>query len=76
MSLPHPTYTWPDPDPRDEFGLVALDREEVHQGRLRRYYRLTEDGSAALDSEAQRLASNARIAAKRLRAWRTAGEPA
>jgi PadR family transcriptional regulator PadR len=57
-------------------GLVALDREEVHQGRLRRYYRLTEDGSAALDSEAQRLASNARIAAKRLRAWRTAGEPA
>jgi PadR family transcriptional regulator, regulatory protein PadR len=57
-------------------GLVTLDREEVQQGRLRRYYRLTEEGSAALEAEAQRQASNARIASKRLRTWRTAGGPA
>ncbi|HEY5878622.1 MAG TPA: PadR family transcriptional regulator, partial [Nakamurella sp.] len=25
-------------------GLVELDREEVHSGRLRRYYRLTDNG--------------------------------
>ena len=30
-------------------GLVELDHEEVQQGRLRRYYRLTEPGSRALD---------------------------
>jgi PadR family transcriptional regulator len=54
-------------------GLVTLDREEVQQGRLRRYYRLTQDGSAALEAEAQRQASNARIASKRLRTWRTPG---
>ncbi|MGH3501733.1 MAG: PadR family transcriptional regulator, partial [Nocardioidaceae bacterium] len=40
-------------------GLVELDREEVRQGRLRRYYRLTDDGAAALDAEAARLAENA-----------------
>jgi PadR family transcriptional regulator, regulatory protein PadR len=54
-------------------GLVTLDHEEVQQGRLRRYYRLTEEGSAALEAEAERQASNARIASRRLRAWRTAG---
>lgn len=27
MSLPLPSYAWPSPDPRDEFGLVALDRD-------------------------------------------------
>ena len=51
-------------------GLVAPDREEVHQGRLRRYYRLTDEGGAALESEASRQASNARAASGRLRAWR------
>jgi DNA-binding PadR family transcriptional regulator len=53
-------------------GLVELDREEVRQGRLRRYYRLTEDGSRCLTEEAERLAANARVAVKRLRTWRTA----
>ncbi|HVM00638.1 MAG TPA: PadR family transcriptional regulator [Egibacteraceae bacterium] len=51
-------------------GLVELDREEIHDGRLRRYYRLTEPGSEALAAEAERQAANARVAAKRLRAWR------
>jgi PadR family transcriptional regulator, regulatory protein PadR len=53
-------------------GLVELDREEVQQGRLRRYYRLTEQGSATLAAEAQRQAANARVASQRLRRWRTA----
>jgi PadR family transcriptional regulator, regulatory protein PadR len=51
-------------------GFVALDREEVEQGRLRRYYRLTERGGAALAEEAARQAANARVATQRLRAWR------
>jgi DNA-binding PadR family transcriptional regulator len=48
-------------------GLVAADREEVVDGRLRRYYRLTPDGSAVLAAEADRLRSNAAVAARRLR---------
>ncbi len=48
--------------------LVVLDREEVRQGRLRRYYRLTEPGARALDAEAARLAENARQAKVRLSA--------
>lgn len=53
-------------------GLVELDREEVQQGRLRRYYRLTEAGKRALATEAERQAANARVASERLRAWRPA----
>ena len=53
-------------------GLVELDREEVQQGRLRRYYRLTEPGYQALAAEADRQAANARAASERLRAWRPA----
>lgn len=50
-------------------GLVEPDREEVANGRLRRYFRLTERGRDALAAEAARQAANARAAAKRLRAW-------
>jgi len=53
-------------------GLVELDREEVRQGRLRRYYRLTDLGGQALAGEAHRQAANARAASARLRAWRPA----
>ena len=53
-------------------GRVELDREEVEQGRLRRYYRLTEQGRQALAEEAERQAANARAAQSRLNAWRTA----
>ncbi|UBU15535.1 PadR family transcriptional regulator [Nonomuraea gerenzanensis] len=53
-------------------GLVALDREEAQQGRLRRYYRLTDEGAAALSEEAARMAATAAAATARLRA-RTAG---
>ncbi|WP_370881801.1 PadR family transcriptional regulator [Catenuloplanes nepalensis] len=48
-------------------GLVAVDREETVDGRPRRYYRLTDDGAAALATEATRLAHNAATAATRLR---------
>jgi DNA-binding PadR family transcriptional regulator len=50
--------------------LVELDREEVQQGRLRRYYRLTDAGAQALEAEAVRLAENASTARDRLRGWR------
>jgi DNA-binding PadR family transcriptional regulator len=53
-------------------GLVELDREEAWQGRLRRYYRLTDRGRAALTEEAERLAANAHTASVRLRARRRA----
>ncbi|HEU5109729.1 MAG TPA: PadR family transcriptional regulator [Micromonosporaceae bacterium] len=56
-------------------GLVEPDREEVWQGRLRRYHRLTDDGRHALAAEAERHAANARLATDRLNAWRPAAAP-
>jgi DNA-binding PadR family transcriptional regulator len=50
-----------------EQGLAAPDREEVVEGRLRRYYRLTDAGASVLQEEAQRLATNAEAAVARLR---------
>jgi DNA-binding PadR family transcriptional regulator len=50
-----------------EQGLVAPDRDEVVDGRLRRYYRLTEEGAGVLDAEVARLRRNASAAASRLR---------
>ncbi|QNP76104.1 helix-turn-helix transcriptional regulator [Streptomyces roseirectus] len=47
-------------------GLIVLDREEVQQGRLRRYYRLTDEGVAALDAEAERMAAGASAAKRRI----------
>lgn len=48
-------------------GLVAVDREEVVGGRLRRYYRLTEDGAARLAAEVAEMRAQAGTAARRLR---------
>ena len=48
-------------------GLVEADREEVVDGRLRRYYRLTPPGGERLAAEVGRLRQNASVAAKRLR---------
>ncbi|MGN9909766.1 PadR family transcriptional regulator [Phytohabitans sp. LJ34] len=53
-------------------GLVAHERDERVDGRLRRYYRLTADGLAALDAEAARLQQLATAARTRLRAHRPA----
>lgn len=46
--------------------LVIADREEVVDGRLRRYYRLTETGTARLTAETARMRHNAEAAAFRL----------
>lgn len=51
---------------------VAVDREQVVDGRLRRYYRLTDRGAARLATEVERLRVTTRAAETRLRA-RTAG---
>ena len=47
-------------------GMIAVDREEIVDGRLRRYYRLTGDGSKRLAAEAARLQANAHAALSRL----------
>jgi len=47
--------------------LVVVDGEEVVEGRLRRYYRLTPSGSGLLAAEAARLAANVRAAQPRLK---------
>lgn len=46
--------------------LIEPDREEAHDGRLRRYYRLTRDGRLALAEEAALRAATARVAWVRL----------
>ncbi len=48
-------------------GLVTVDREEIVENRLRRYYRLTGDGQQRLAEEAARLQTNAAVALRRLR---------
>jgi DNA-binding PadR family transcriptional regulator len=47
-------------------GLIGVDREEVVDNRLRRYYRLTPEGGRRLAAEAARLQANARAAMTRL----------
>jgi DNA-binding PadR family transcriptional regulator len=47
-------------------GLIGVDREEIVDGRLRRYYRLTAEGSRQLAAEAARLQANAAAAISRL----------
>ena len=58
-----------------EQGLVEPEREEVVDGRLRRYYRLTDSGAALLTEEAQRLAGNAKAAMAGLRRRGRATKP-
>jgi DNA-binding PadR family transcriptional regulator len=48
-------------------GIVDVDREEIFDSRLRRYYKLTQTGAAVLAEEASRMTANASIAATRLR---------
>ncbi|WP_131739262.1 PadR family transcriptional regulator [Actinomadura roseirufa] len=47
-------------------GLIAVDREETVRGRPRRYYRLTEDGHAAVTREAARMERAARVVTARI----------
>ena len=47
-------------------GLISVDREEIVDNRLRRYYRLTTEGGEQLAAEAARFRSNAAAAFARL----------
>lgn len=48
-------------------GLVQIDREEVVDGRLRRYYELTKEGTALLTEESLQRSTTSREALRRLR---------
>jgi DNA-binding PadR family transcriptional regulator len=50
-----------------EEGLVASAGEQIVDGRLRRYFQLTEPGAQRLEEEAARLEANARQALVNLR---------
>jgi PadR family transcriptional regulator PadR len=50
-----------------EQGLIEVDREESIDGRLRRYYRLTDDGAEALAVETDRMRTTIEAASERLR---------
>jgi DNA-binding PadR family transcriptional regulator len=47
--------------------LLEVDREEIVDTRLRRYYRLTPAGRTRLAAETARLRANVAVAAQRLR---------
>jgi DNA-binding PadR family transcriptional regulator len=47
-------------------GLVTSDRDEIVDGRLRRYYRITDEGAEQLAAEVRRMRANAAAAALRL----------
>jgi len=47
--------------------LVSTEREEVVNGRARRYYRLTDAGRHALEAEAARMTEAARLVTGRAR---------
>jgi PadR family transcriptional regulator, regulatory protein PadR len=49
-------------------GRVQVDREEVVDGRLRRYYQLTKEGTAVLAEESHRRSATSKVALHRLRA--------
>jgi DNA-binding PadR family transcriptional regulator len=49
-------------DRLDQQGLIAVDREEPVDGRLRRYYRLSDSGVAALTEQVERLRRRAAAA--------------
>jgi DNA-binding PadR family transcriptional regulator len=47
--------------------LIEVDREEIVDSRLRRYYQLTPAGAELLAAEAARLQANAHVAMSRLK---------
>lgn len=53
-------------------GLVEIDGEETVEGRLRRYYRLSDTGREAVVERAERLAAAARVVQHRRTAPRAA----
>lgn len=53
-------------------GMVQVEREEVVEGRLRRYYELTKEGTAVLADESRQRSATSREALRRLRIAGTA----
>ena len=53
-----------------EAGLIEVEREEIVDSRLRRYYRLNTAGAERLAAEADRMQRNASAATLRLRRLR------
>jgi DNA-binding PadR family transcriptional regulator len=53
-------------DRLDAENLIEADREEIVDGRLRRYYRLTGAGAQRLAAEVERLQAQTSVAARRL----------
>ncbi|SBT51685.1 PadR family transcriptional regulator [Micromonospora narathiwatensis] len=49
-----------------EQGLIEVDREEAVDGRLRRYYRLSDHGAVALRAQVERLRRHATAAETQL----------
>lgn len=49
-----------------EQGLIVVDHEEAVDGRLRRYYRLSDSGAAALATQVERLRRHADAAETQL----------
>ncbi|MGH3199195.1 MAG: PadR family transcriptional regulator [Streptosporangiaceae bacterium] len=47
-------------------GLLTSGKDEVVDGRLRRYYRITDEGAGELAAEVGRLRANTAVAASRL----------
>ena len=54
-------------------GYIRAVREEIVNGRARRYYALTDEGRAALVAEAERMAEAAKVVIGRPRATRGRG---
>jgi PadR family transcriptional regulator, regulatory protein PadR len=54
-------------------GSLLVDREEIVDGRLRRYYAITEAGVAVLQNEAERLASDLKVTRRQLARRRKLG---
>jgi DNA-binding PadR family transcriptional regulator len=48
-------------------GIIDIDREEIVDSRLRRYYKLTPTGITVLNEEAARMEANSRVAVSRLK---------
>ena len=59
-------------DRLSDAGLIEVEREEVVNGRARRYYRLTGPGEEALVAEAVRMAAAAQVVQDSGRAARIA----
>jgi PadR family transcriptional regulator, regulatory protein PadR len=53
--------------------LIEIDHEDTVDGRLRRYYRLTDSGREAVVQEADRLAAAARVVQRPRASIRAAG---